>query len=529
MFNGTFQLKTKSQRFPEPNYLLYILLIFLGIILVKAAWICDDAYITFRTVDNFVNGHGLTWNVAERVQVYTHPFWMFLVSFFYIFTHDVYYTVIILSLCLSLLSVYLVSRFLVENMFSLFLVFSIFIFSRAFVDFSTSGLENPLSYLLLVIFFLIFFKWPLNSRNLLLLYITSSLALFNRLDTILFFIFPLVYATYKVWKQEFISIGKIFKKFLIGFSPIIVWMIFALIYYGFFFPNTYYAKLNTGIAAWPTIYQGFLYLLDSISHDTITLLVTGFVILTAFKTKEWRKMTAAAGILVYILYIVRIGGDFMSGRFLALPVLVAAILLSQMKFKPTMALTLSILFIFIGLSVQKSPIFYKLTDTTSRKMPMGIIDERGYYFSTTGLLTRSRRQLLPNHKMVNFGKEKKQKGDKVCDDIHMIGFAGYFTGPGVHIIDHLALADPLLSRLHIKKNLKWRPGHFRRMIPRGYKESLETGENLIKDPGIKALYEAIKEITRGKIFSFRRLKLIIKFNLGGYNQLMQMINQRGYK
>jgi len=29
------------------------------VVLVRTAWVCDDAYITFRTVDNFVHGHGL--------------------------------------------------------------------------------------------------------------------------------------------------------------------------------------------------------------------------------------------------------------------------------------------------------------------------------------------------------------------------------------------------------------------------------------------------------------------------------------
>jgi arabinofuranosyltransferase len=55
----------------------------LGLLLVFTtlrAWLCDDAYITFRTVDNFIHGYGLTWNVAERVQAYTHPLWMLLLS-----------------------------------------------------------------------------------------------------------------------------------------------------------------------------------------------------------------------------------------------------------------------------------------------------------------------------------------------------------------------------------------------------------------------------------------------------------------
>ena len=47
-----------------------------SLLLVSSAWMHDDAYITFRTIDNFVNGLGLTWNPAERVQAYTHPLWM---------------------------------------------------------------------------------------------------------------------------------------------------------------------------------------------------------------------------------------------------------------------------------------------------------------------------------------------------------------------------------------------------------------------------------------------------------------------
>ncbi len=45
----------------------------------------DDAYITLRTVDNFINGYGLTWNISERVQAYTHPLWMFLLSIYIFF------------------------------------------------------------------------------------------------------------------------------------------------------------------------------------------------------------------------------------------------------------------------------------------------------------------------------------------------------------------------------------------------------------------------------------------------------------
>ena len=45
-------------------------------VVLQSAWLCDDAYITYRTVDNFVSGLGLRWNPIERVQAYTHPLWM---------------------------------------------------------------------------------------------------------------------------------------------------------------------------------------------------------------------------------------------------------------------------------------------------------------------------------------------------------------------------------------------------------------------------------------------------------------------
>ena len=52
----------------------------LVISLIRTAWLSDDAYITFRTADNFIHGYGLVWNTAERVQTYTHPLWLALLT-----------------------------------------------------------------------------------------------------------------------------------------------------------------------------------------------------------------------------------------------------------------------------------------------------------------------------------------------------------------------------------------------------------------------------------------------------------------
>ena len=46
------------------------------LILALTAWVQDDAWITFRTLDNALAGHGLSWNPPLRVQTFTHPLWL---------------------------------------------------------------------------------------------------------------------------------------------------------------------------------------------------------------------------------------------------------------------------------------------------------------------------------------------------------------------------------------------------------------------------------------------------------------------
>ena len=120
------------------NIIIITLISFYVLIVVISAWLSDDAYITFRTIDNFVHGFGLTWNVSERVQVYTHPLWMFILSAFYFITREIYFTSITVSILISagtvLLLFYKISNSITNTIFiSLILFFSGFgsnIFSR---------------------------------------------------------------------------------------------------------------------------------------------------------------------------------------------------------------------------------------------------------------------------------------------------------------------------------------------------------------------------------------------------------------
>src|SRR5262245_6422538 len=70
-------------------------LMFLAV-LVRTAWISDDAAITLRTVLNVTHGFGLTYNVAERVQTFTHPLWLGLLTAGYLVVRNVYVSAFVL-------------------------------------------------------------------------------------------------------------------------------------------------------------------------------------------------------------------------------------------------------------------------------------------------------------------------------------------------------------------------------------------------------------------------------------------------
>jgi arabinofuranosyltransferase len=149
------------------------MLVLLGTVLVRTAWLTDDAYLTFRTVDNLHHGYGLRWNVAERVQAYTHPLWMVSLAAITRLTGEFYLTSIALSIVLSVLTASLLVFTLASSPLWGLLGIMLLTLSRAFIDYSTSGLENALSHFLLVLFFAALFRVN-GRRNLLGVAVTAA-------------------------------------------------------------------------------------------------------------------------------------------------------------------------------------------------------------------------------------------------------------------------------------------------------------------------------------------------------------------
>jgi len=493
-------------------YLLLLLVLIYFVILLKTAWVADDAFLTLRSVDNFVNGYGLRWNILERVQIYTHPMWMFLLSGVYYLIRNPLATFYITAILISVITVYLVGLRFAESLANLILGFTILFLSKAFIDYSTSGLENPLTHLLIVLFLTLFFSTgEFSLRQVFTLFFIASLVAFNRMDTFLILVPSLLYVLYQ--KRSF----QVFFYAGFGFLPFIMWEFFSLIYYGFLFPNTAYAKLATGLDKVLLIQQGYRYLQDSFLRDPITLVVILVGIFAAFFSKKNKDSMMAIGILLYLLYVVQIGGDFMGGRFLSALLLIAAIILMRMHYyykTPIRYFSFLVLLILLR--------FYALSPYSLGSVAKtGIHDEKSAHFSITGLPNVNLKTLQPEYLWVYQGLEHKAKGRKLSIGPSS-GMFAFYSGAKLHIVDTHALGDPLLSRLPPMEQNKVDIGHFFRAVPVGYWRFSRSFGNQIEDDNLRKYYEKLSVLIHNeKLISSERLIMIWRMNTGYYDNLLE--------
>jgi len=502
-------LSKNNQRLTA-RFIIFSFIILLTVVIFRTAWISDDAYITFRTVHNFVNGYGLTWNVGERVQTYTHPLWMFLLSLFYFFTGEIYYTSILLSIVVTLIAVYILAFKIALSSSSALIGILVLILSKSFIDYSTSGLENPMTHLLLAIFLFLFFNKEYNPETFFILSAIAGLAALNRMDTILFFIPVLVYLFFKIRKsKKLIFFG------LAGFSPFILWEIFSLFYYGFPFPNTAYAKLNTGISHSIIIESGIDYILFTGKWDHIAILIISIGFLIPFIKRKWKITTVSLGLLLYMDYIIYVGGDFMLGRFLTAPLFCATIIICRLTIKRfNVFFLLSFIIITIIGFTSSFPTLLSGPDYINKKRYDKFADERGHYYIDTGMMRRDQSKKV-------LGKPNNSSNNEF-ELLHSIGRGGFIRGSNVYILDVMAsLSDPLLARLPAENINYFRPGHILRALPPDYLESLKTGSNRIMDKNLHEYYDKLLLIVRGNLFAPKRLVEIWKMNTGYYDHLIK--------
>lgn len=486
-------------------------LLLLAAATLLAAWLCDDAYITFRTVDNLVEGRGARWNPLERVQSYTHPLWMLLLAGARALTGEIYFTSLVLSLLLTWAAALLLAAAARDRRDLAFLALLALTLSRSFVDYGTSGLENPLTHLLLVLWLREWWRGaasptPSGARRLGLL---ASGVLLCRLDL------AVLLAPAFVLLLRRRRDGAVLRALAAGFAPLLAWEIFSVVYYGVPFPNTAYAKLGAGIPLGSYLVQGLRYLGASAVFDPLA----AGLILGALTLGAWRRGAAAGpvalGTALYLLYVVRIGGDFMAGRFLSAP-LVAALMILVHGPRPAprrLAFAAAAVVALGFLAPDPVPFCGPRfgLDRDDAVAGNGVADERAFYYPTTGLLRAERGEHRIEHPWAVQGRRARAQGLRVATR-RPIGFYGYFAGPDCHVVDLFGLSDPLTARLPVRVDKEWRIGHLERALPVGYLQSVRDDATGIGDPGPAALDRRLRLVTRGPLFTAARWRAILELN-----------------
>lgn len=542
------------------SYLVYLLLFLLGFTILYTAWVVEDAFITFRTVDNFWQGYGLRWNIDERVMTYTHPLWMLLLVVVRGFTDNLF----IGSLFLCFIFTFLTIRYLVvykKNNFFLVLGLLGLLSSKAFIDYSTSGLENSLVHFLvltLLVQFLI-----KNNKNIAVYSCIVGLILLSRLDLI-FFVLPIcLYVFYFSLKHY--GVKSTTGRILLGAMPFIVWNIFATYYYGSFIPNTAWAKLNHGIEHKLLWHQGYLYFQQLYINDFISFSILIFITMSLFLQKDNKLRLLGLSISISLIYIFNIGADYMLGRFISVYVLVGLTLLVFGKIRLNIKLIqamilwlllglvayfinnysnlyigflniILILIVFVLINLIKGQysdkflksnillggflvllLLFTIDGFLIYKNPWlaydktGIVNERLVYFPSNNFWQSLTRSPEP-HLFYKNGLQLKQGNYPKYIVIVNIGMTAYLGGDKYHVIDPLALADPFLAQFPVEGD--WRIGHFPRKIKKEYINSIISGKNLMSNYCDHRLLDDIWLLSRLPLNHVGRLAAIVRLHTG---------------
>jgi arabinofuranosyltransferase len=507
-----------------PGLMLWLSSALLLLVVCINAWVSDDAYITFRVCYNFVHGYGPVFNPGERVQVYTNPLWMLLFSGLYVFTEEGFFSSIILSLVLLSGILWLMHTRIFKGTWAGVWVVFLMGWSLSFVEYSTSGLENILNGFLLTLFFVVFFSEAEGRRRLVFLSLIAALGMVSRMDTALLYAPALAFTFWQTrsWRSAFAAV--------LCFLPFFLWEMFATFYYGFPFPNSAYAKLNAGVSQSDYWQHGLWYYANALRRDPVTLAGIAAGIWTACRPGLRRGIPLAAGLLLYAIYVARIGGDFMAGRFLYLPFLGGLLLFAKSLATLRWSWVAGAILLLLGICNLHNPWYRELRPAPPRSACVdkhGIADERGWYHNASSLAA------LNDTSWVKVCEHNLDQSEKNCTAESrqvmfwdFLGYMGYSVGPCTHVSDRYALADPLLSRLPRNEVPGWRIGHLDRVFPRGYRESLYKNQNQIWDDSLCIYYQHLLTITQGPLWSAERLQTIWRCNLGQYDHL---VNKEFYR
>lgn len=475
--------------------------------MVRLAWLGDDAYITLRTVENALAGHGPVWNAGERVQTFTHPLWFGLLLAVRWLTGGHYMGTLVLSIACSAIGVVLLAL-LARRPLAIAAVLVGLLSSRAFLDYTTSGLETPLAIVLLAALALVDDRAAPGQPRLLAVGLLAALLGVTRLDLLLL-AGPVLLVHLRLR-----GVPTQAARLLLALAPLLLWSLFATFYYGSPFPITAWAKaFGPGLPAGELGAQGLCYVEYSLRRDPATLAVIAAGVLAGLCAGRLRGRMLALGVLLSCAYVVRVGGDFMAGRFFVPPFVVAVALLARALRDAGAWPQLAFAGAAAALAFLPGRPAFLTAPAADEALPPehGIQDERRFWAPFHGLLSPHRAELVPGRFSTALRRQGRQR--PIVLGVGAAGAIPFEAGDLFHFVDPW-LCDPLLMRLPVAEPGQWRIGHFTRAWPEGYAASIASGENRLRHPGLASFYDPLRLVLRANLLAPERWRALAELLTG---------------
>lgn len=301
----------------------------------------DDSFITFRYIKNFIAGNGLVFNIGERVEGYTTFLWTILLALpaklgFDIITTSQYLGVFfgIATLFITYLLSIKLNVQVRPFIFNLIAVL-LFTASSAAAYWFISGMETAFFTFLTALSMFLFLQEKNQTKKFYYTPVTFFLLSLTRPEGMFLFGLSIIFLLYElVTLKERIKQIQLFKKILlwviIYLVPTGIFMGWRLSYYGYLFPNTYYAKAGISVEYFKA---GLDYFIKFAENYLLwgALLILPFYLLIK---RKWNNdlLYCTYIIIAYSAYIIIVGGDVLAAFRFFIPILPIIYLLIQESF-----------------------------------------------------------------------------------------------------------------------------------------------------------------------------------------------------
>jgi len=294
------------------------------------SWLADDAFISFRYAQNLVQGHGLVYNIGERVEGYTNFLWTIIAAGVLSIGGDIVlwcHTIGVILAITIVVGTYRLASVLIGSSWAL--VSALIVGTSQSVLLYTargSGMETGLFSMLLLSGCGVFLTGErLDRRGFWLLgagFIFGLTAL-TRPEGLFVFAITVGYVFLKslarASKERFLhrEILMLIAPFLTLVVPFFLW---RLSYYGDFLPNTFYAKTGGSLSQ---IHRGLIYASEfaiTIGGPLLLVIAVPWIWNWRAALRSWRSYIFLLT-LSYTVYIIAVGGDHFRGERFFVPLI----------------------------------------------------------------------------------------------------------------------------------------------------------------------------------------------------------------